>query len=92
MAARVSVAYELLRAIGSGATATPEDTKEICAAIRDEVGRLVGQETAAMLRTQYGGSVIPETAAALLGAANVDGFLVGGASLDREQFAAIVLG
>lgn len=92
LVAAAVIAYEPLWAIGSGATTTPEDTEEMCAAIRDEVGQLVGQETAATVRIQYGGSVTPETSAALLGASNVNGFLVGGASLDPEQFAAIVLG
>ncbi len=63
----------------------------MCSAIRDEVEQLAGPVAAAAARIQYGGSVTPETAEALLGAGNVDGFLVGGASLDAGQFVAIVL-
>ena len=60
------------------------------AAIRDELAQLAGAGVAALVRIQYGGSVTPETSQALLEAENVDGFLVGGASLDAEQFTAIV--
>jgi triosephosphate isomerase len=60
----------------------------MCSAIRDEVTQLAGLGAAAV-RIQFGGSVTPQTAAALLGADSVDGFLVGGASLDAGQFAAI---
>jgi triosephosphate isomerase len=85
------IAYEPLWAIGGGGTATPGDAGEMCSAIRDEVGQLAGPGTAAAVQIQYGGSVTPGTAAALLSADSVDGFLVGGASLDAGQFAAIVL-
>jgi triosephosphate isomerase len=90
--AEAVVAYEPLWAIGGGATATPDDVEEMSAAIRDELAQLAGAGAAALVRIQYGGSVTPETSQALLGAENVDGFLVGGASLDAEQFAAIVIG
>ncbi|MHB2024773.1 MAG: triose-phosphate isomerase [Mycobacteriales bacterium] len=60
--------------------------------MRVERGRLVGPGAAAWVRIQHGGSVTPETSPALLGAENGDGFLMGGASLDAEQFAAIVIG
>lgn len=92
LVAAAVIAYEPLWAIGAGATATPDDTEEMCAAIRDELGQLAGADAAAMVRIQYGGSVTPETSEALLGAEDVDGFLVGGASLDAEQFAEIVIG
>ena len=84
------IAYEPRWTIGAGQTDTPGDAGEMCSAIRDEVGRLAGPGAAAAVRIQYGGSVTPATAAALLGADSVDGFLVGGASLDAGQFAAIV--
>ena len=90
--AEAVVAYEPLWAIGAGTTATPEEAEEMGAVIRDELGQLAGAGAAAMVRIQYGGSVLPETSEALLGAENVDGFLVGGASLDAEQFAEIVIG
>jgi len=89
--AEAVVAYEPLWAIGAGATATPDDVDQMGAAIRDELTRLAGAGAAALVRIQYGGSVTPETSAALLEAENVDGFLIGGASLDAEQFAAIVI-
>ena len=64
----------------------------MCAVIRDELEKLAGVDAAAMVRIQYGASVTPENSEALLGAKNVDGFLVGGASRDPGQFAAIVIG
>jgi triosephosphate isomerase len=84
------MAYEPIWVIGAGETAAPGDAGEMCSAIRDDVGQLAGPDAAAV-RIQYGGSVTPGTAAALLRAASVDGFLIGGASLDAGQFAAIVL-
>jgi triosephosphate isomerase len=86
----VVVAYEPLWAIGAGATASTDDAEMMCRAIRDEVERLAGAGAAASIRLQYGGSVTPETAGALLAAENVDGLLIGGASLDAEQFVGIV--
>ena len=83
------VAYEPIWAIGTGETATPDDAEQMCATIRDELARLAGS-AAEVVRIQYGGSVSPENAAELLAGANVDGLLVGGASLDAARFAAIV--
>jgi triosephosphate isomerase len=85
------IAYEPIWAISAGQTATPGDAGQMCSAIRDQVGQLAGSGAAAAVRIQYGGSVTPGTAAALLSAESVDGFLVGGASLDARQFAAIVV-
>jgi triosephosphate isomerase len=84
------LAYEPIWAIGTGVTATGEDAQRACAHLRGVVGELAGDEAARALRIQYGGSVRPETTAELMGQADVDGLLVGGASLDAAVFAAIV--
>jgi triosephosphate isomerase len=86
--ARVVVAYEPIWAIGTGRTATPEQAQEACAFIRD-VLRMRGA-AADQLRVIYGGSMKPANAAELLAKPEVDGGLVGGASLDPADFAAIV--
>ncbi len=83
------IAYEPVWAIGSGLTATPDDVATAHAHIRDVLGRLLGQETAAVTRILYGGSVKPANAADLLALADVDGALVGGASLKADDFCAI---
>ena len=84
----VVIAYEPIWAIGTGRTATAEQAQEACAFIRDVV-RMRGADDSAV-RILYGGSVKPANAAELLGLPDVDGALVGGASLDPEEFAAIV--
>jgi triosephosphate isomerase len=84
----VVIAYEPIWAIGTGRTATPEQAQEVCAFIRD-VLRARGA-AADRIRILYGGSVKPDNAAELLALPDVDGALVGGASLDPEDFAAIV--
>ena len=86
---RVTVAYEPVWAIGTGRTATPETAQDACARIRALLRELAGDAADAM-RIQYGGSVTPDNAAALLALPDVDGALVGGASLDAARFAAIV--
>jgi triosephosphate isomerase (TIM) len=86
--AEVVIAYEPIWAIGTGRTATPEQAQEVCAFIRDVV-RMRGA-SADRLRVLYGGSVKPDNAAELLSKPDVDGALVGGASLDAADFAAIV--
>jgi triosephosphate isomerase len=86
----VVVAYEPLWAIGAGKTASTDDAETMCRMIREEIGHLAGESAAASIRLQYGGSVTPETAGALLAAENVDGLLIGGASLDADQFVGIV--
>jgi triosephosphate isomerase len=88
--ARLVVAYEPIWAIGSGRNATPEDVQRVCAALRSAAAGGWGEDAAAGVRIQYGGSVNAGNAADLLGAPDVDGALVGGASLDPEGFAAIV--
>ena len=86
----VVIAYEPIWAIGTGETASVEDAEQMCAVIRDEVAKLAGPGAAASVRIQYGGSVTPESAGGLLDAENIDGLLVGGASLDAERFVSIV--
>lgn len=85
------IAYEPVWAIGTGEVATPEDAQEVCGAIRGRVADLVGQQAADAVRIQYGGSVKSSNIAAIMAQPDVDGALVGGASLDAEEFAKIVL-
>ena len=89
-AAKLVVAYEPVWAIGTGKTATPELAAEAHAVIRQEVTKIFGEEFAAQLRILYGGSVKPDNANSLMAQEEIDGALVGGASLDPKSFAAIV--
>ncbi len=84
------IAYEPVWAIGTGLTATPEQAQKVHANIRDYLGDLLGPASAARIRIQYGGSVKPDNAADLLAQPDIDGALVGGASLDPDTFAGIV--
>ena len=84
------VAYEPIWAIGTGETATAEDAQEMCQAIRGWVSEVSGDDAAQSLRIQYGGSVKPDNTAELMAQADIDGALVGGASLDPDGFAQIV--
>jgi triosephosphate isomerase len=84
------VAYEPVWAIGTGETATPEDAQEACSWIRGFLAERFGADVASSTRILYGGSVKPANAEALLSQPDIDGALVGGASLDPEAFAAIV--
>ena len=86
----VIIAYEPVWAIGTGLTATPEQADETCGVIRDVVADLYGREVAEELIIQYGGSMNDKNAAELLSKQNVDGGLIGGASLVAEKFNAIV--
>ena len=86
----IVVAYEPIWAIGTGKMATTTDAQEVCHAIRQEIGVLFGAETAAALRIQYGGSVKAANIAELMRQTDIDGVLVGGASLDPDEFARIV--
>jgi triosephosphate isomerase len=84
------IAYEPIWAIGTGLTASPAQAQEVHAWIRERLASLFGPEIAAAVRIQYGGSVKPDNAAELLSQPDIDGALVGGASLDPAGFAAIV--
>lgn len=88
--ARLVVAYEPVWAIGSGTAATPEDAQVAAAAVRDDARRRFGAAAAEGLRILYGGSVSPDNVAGFTGQPDVDGALVGGASLDAARFLAIV--
>ncbi len=83
------IAYEPVWAIGTGEVATPEDAQEVCGAIRARVAELYDEATASSVRILYGGSVKSGNVASIMEQADVDGALVGGASLDAEEFAAI---
>jgi len=86
----VVIAYEPVWAIGTGKTATPAQAQEVHVFIRQLLGKMFGVEVAADLRIQYGGSVTPDNVASLMAQADIDGALVGGASLKAPSFAAIV--
>lgn len=85
----VVIAYEPIWAIGTGKTATPADAQEICSLLRDTLAQLYTGDIADSIRIIYGGSVKADNAAELFAEPDVDGALVGGASLDGEQFAKI---
>ena len=89
-AAKLVVAYEPVWAIGTGKTATPELAAEAHAVIRSEATEVFGEAFASQLRILYGGSVKPENASSLMAQEEIDGALVGGASLDPKSFAAIL--
>ncbi|SCE92192.1 triosephosphate isomerase [Micromonospora viridifaciens] len=86
---KVVVAYEPVWAIGTGKTATPDDAQEVCGEVRKRLTGTFGQETADQVRILYGGSVKAANIAAIMAQPDVDGALVGGASLDAEEFAQI---
>ncbi|MEV8507827.1 triose-phosphate isomerase [Actinoplanes sp. NPDC051475] len=87
---KIVIAYEPVWAIGTGKTATPDDAQEVCGAIRARLAEKYGAETADAVRIQYGGSVKAANIAAIMAQPDVDGALIGGASLDAEEFASIV--
>ncbi len=84
------IAYEPIWAIGTGRTATPDDAQAVCGVIRSVVGELAGEAAACAVRIQYGGSVKPTNTAELMAQPDIDGALVGGASLDPDDFSRIV--
>jgi triosephosphate isomerase len=85
----VVIAYEPVWAIGTGEVATPEDAQEVCGALRSRLAERFGDEMAAIVRILYGGSVKAANTAGILAGPDVDGALVGGASLDADEFAQI---
>ncbi|MCG2714640.1 MAG: triose-phosphate isomerase [Candidatus Omnitrophica bacterium] len=88
---KIVVAYEPVWAIGTGKTATPEQAQEVHKYIRDLLKKMYGEDVAQGVRIQYGGSVKPENILELMAKPDVDGALVGGASLKIDAFAAIVI-
>ena len=88
--AKLVIAYEPVWAIGTGKTATPDQAQEVHALIRATLAGLVGAETAETVRIQYGGSMKPSNAAALLAKKDSDGGLIGGAALKAADFAGII--
>lgn len=89
-AGEIVIAYEPVWAIGTGRTASAGDANAVCAFIRRTLAELFGGECAAAIRIQYGGSVKPENIAQLMAESDIDGALVGGASLDAATFAKII--
>ena len=87
---RIIIAYEPVWAIGTGRVATPEQAQEMHGFIRQTIGETQGEEVVEETRILYGGSVKPDNIAGLMRQADIDGALVGGASLEAESFAAIV--
>ncbi|MFK4225606.1 triose-phosphate isomerase [Streptomyces sp. NPDC019890] len=86
----IVIAYEPVWAIGTGEVATPGDAQEVCGAIRGRLAELYSQELADKVRIQYGGSVKANNVASIMAQPDVDGALVGGASLDADEFVKIV--
>lgn len=87
---KVVIAYEPIWAIGTGKTATSEDANDVIKYIREVVANLYGQELADKVRIQYGGSVKPNTVAELMGQSDIDGALVGGASLLSSDYVQLI--
>jgi triosephosphate isomerase (TIM) len=83
------VAYEPVWAIGTGEVATPDDAQEVCAAIRERIREVHGDAAADRVRVLYGGSVKAANVAGIMDKGDVDGCLVGGASLDPDEFGGI---
>jgi len=88
-AATIVIAYEPVWAIGTGEVATPEDAQEVCGAIRGRLAELYSPELAGKVRVLYGGSVKASNIAGIMAKEDVDGALIGGASLDAAEFASI---
>lgn len=89
-AAQIVIAYEPIWAIGTGHTPTPEGANDVCRSIRATVGALFGQPAAMQMRVLYGGSAKPENIGLFMPEPDIDGALIGGASLDADSFARMV--
>ena len=89
-ASRIAIAYEPVWAIGTGRTATPEQAELVHGSIRESLRQRIGNELGDSMRILYGGSVTPENVDSLLAKSNIDGALVGGASLKADSFAKII--
>ena len=87
---RFVVAYEPVWAIGTGQNATPEQANEVCSLIRKELSDILGNGAGDWISILYGGSVKPNNAAELISQPEIDGLLVGGASLDARDFTSII--
>jgi triosephosphate isomerase len=87
---RITIAYEPIWAIGTGKTATPQQAEEVHAFIREQLGLITNRHVSEEVRIQYGGSVNPDNISDLMVQPNIDGALVGGASLKAESFSRIV--
>lgn len=88
--ANLVIAYEPVWAIGTGRTASADDANSVCAFIRTTIAQIKGQEAAAKVRIQYGGSVKPDNVKELMAKSDIDGALVGGASLEAKSFSQLV--
>ncbi len=88
--ASLVIAYEPVWAIGTGKSATVQIAQDTCAIVRDEVRNIYGDDTASKVRVQYGGSVKPDNIAEYMSQEDIDGALIGGASLEVESFKAII--
>jgi len=86
----IVIAYEPVWAIGTGEVATPEDAQEVCSALRQHLAEHVSQDVAGECRILYGGSVKLTNIAGIMAQTDIDGALIGGASLDAEEFVGIV--
>jgi triosephosphate isomerase (TIM) len=86
----LTIAYEPIWAIGTGKTATSEDANDMCRAIREKISEIYGKDEAGAVRIQYGGSVKPNNISELMDMPDIDGALVGGASLKADDFLAII--
>ncbi len=86
----ITIAYEPVWAIGTGKTATDSDAEQMCAVIRNTIKEMYGDESASLIRILYGGSVKPNNIKGLMSQENIDGALVGGASLELDSFLSLV--